>query len=179
VQEREPSAVASGLASCWWSPPWLQQSVLFLGHPSTASVVVLGSLLAGTGIGALAAGWLRAGISARWFWLLPAAAVGISLGMGPLFVRCSVRRWRCGVAAGVFIAAGVLLGLALPSGLMRFPREQRAWFWAVNGACGVRASALSIALAMTLGLRDTALLGAAAYVVAAFVVSACSKACLS
>ncbi|HTU58856.1 MAG TPA: hypothetical protein VMF89_10495, partial [Polyangiales bacterium] len=129
-----------------------------------ASVVVLGSLLAGSGIGALCAGRLR-----RWFWLLPVAAASVSLGMGPLF-RALIGEplaLRCIVAGALFALSGVLLGVALPSGLMRFPAEQRAWFWAVNGAFGVLASALSVALAMTLGLRNTALLGAAAYVVAA------------
>jgi hypothetical protein len=161
---------AIGLGFMLLELPWLQQSVLFLGHPSTASVVVLGSLLAGSGVGSLLAGRLRAGFSARWLWLLPAAAGGISLGMGPLFrsLLGEALAVRCIVAAGLYAGAGVLLGVALPSGLMRFPAEQRAWFWAVNGACGVLASALSIALAMTLGLRDTALLGAAAYGIAAW-----------
>jgi hypothetical protein len=46
----------------------------------------------------------------------------------------------------------------------------------VNGAFGVMASALSVALAMTLGLRNTALLGAAAYVAAALLFQRVSKA---
>jgi hypothetical protein len=143
---------------------WLQHSVLFLGHPSTATAVVLGSLLAGSGVGAALAGRARVSL-----WLLPAAALVISLGLGPLFraLLGQALALRCLVAGGVFAGAGVLLGVALPTGLMRFPAEQRAWFWAVNGAFGVLASALSIALAMTLGLRNTALLGAAAYAVAA------------
>jgi hypothetical protein len=58
---------------------------------------------------------------------------------------------------------------------MRFPSERRAWFWAVNGAFGVLASALSVALAMSLGLRATALLGAAAYVAAALLFGRASK----
>lgn len=149
--------------------PWLQQSVLFLGHPSTATAVVLGALLAGSGLGSLVAGRLRAPLTPDAFWLLPAAALGISLSLGPLFRALLGQSLgvRCIVAAGVFAAAGVVLGLALPSGMMRFPQERRAWFWAINGAFGVLASALSIALAMTLGLRNTALLGAAAYAVAA------------
>jgi hypothetical protein len=71
------------------------------------------------------------------------------------------------VASLVFTVSGCLLGVALPSGMLRFSRERRAWFWAVNGACGVLASALSIAFAMAFGLRNTALLGAAAYAAAA------------
>jgi hypothetical protein len=149
--------------------PWLQQSVLFLGHPSTATAVVLGALLAGSGLGSLLAGRLRSRITPRLFWLLPAAALGISLGLGPLFraLLGQALGVRCVVAGCVFVAAGLVLGVALPSGLMRFPQERRAWFWAVNGAFGVLASALSIALAMSVGLRNTALLGAAAYAVAA------------
>jgi len=169
---------AIGLGFMLLELPWLQQSVLFLGHPSTASVVVLGSLLAGSGIGALCAGRLRAGVPARWFWLLPTAAVAFSLGLGPIFraLLGVALALRCIVAGGLFALAGVVLGVALPSGLMRFPSEQRAWFWAVNGAFGVLASALSVALAMTLGLRNTALLGAAAYVVAALLFQRASKA---
>jgi hypothetical protein len=111
------------------------------------------------------------------FWLLPAAALGISLSLGPLFraLLGQPLAVRCGVAAAVFAAAGLALGVALPSGLMRFPQERRAWFWAINGAFGVLASALSIALAMTLGLRNTALLGAAAYAVAALCFQRASK----
>jgi hypothetical protein len=168
---------AIGLGFMLLELPWLQQSVLFLGHPSTASVVVLGALLAGSGVGALCAARLRAASSARWFWLLPTAAAAISLGMGPIFraLLGHALALRCIVAGGLFALAGLVLGVALPSGLMRFPSEQRAWFWAVNGAFGVMASALSVALAMTLGLRNTALLGAAAYVVAALLFQRVSK----
>jgi hypothetical protein len=145
--------------------PWLQQSVLFLGHPSTATAVVLGSLLAGSGLGSLISGRVHGGVTASWFWLLPAAALGVSLSLGPLFraLLGQPLALRCAVAIGVFLVSGCMLGVALPSGMMRFSRKRRAWFWAVNGASGVLASAL----AMLLGLRNTALLGAAAYVVAA------------
>jgi hypothetical protein len=168
---------AVGLGFMLLELAWLQQCVLFLGHPSTASVVVLGSLLAGSGVGALFAGRLRVGVSGRWFWLLPLAAVGITLGMGPLFrvLLGEALVVRCLVAVCLFACSGVVLGVAMPSGLMRFPAEQRAWFWAVNGAFGVLASALSVALAMSLGLRATALLGAAAYVVAALLFSRASR----
>jgi hypothetical protein len=50
--------------------------------------------------------------------------------------------------------------------MLRFGDENKAWFWALNGAAGVLASVVSLALAMHAGFANVGYLGVAAYVVA-------------
>jgi hypothetical protein len=167
-----------GLGFMLLEGPWLQRCVLLLGHPSTATALVLGSLLAGAGAGSLFAGRFSVLVTPRSIWLLPTAALLTTLGL-PVITSALLDQplaLRCLAAGGMFAGTGALLGVALPSGLMRFAPERRAWFWAVNGAASVVASALSIALAMAFGLTITSLVGVAAYVVAALCLRGASAA---
>jgi len=148
--------------------PWIQKSILFLGHPSYAAAVVLSSLLLGAGLGSTATSRLAPSTARRLMALLPLATLAVTIGMSPLFetalaqpllVRALLDALLCG-------AAGLLMGLAIPTGFVTFGDERKAWFWAVNGAAGVFASALSVGCAMTFGFLVTALLGAILYLAA-------------
>ena len=44
--------------------------------------------------------------------------------------------------------------------------EAKAWFWALNGACGVFAGVCSLALAMAFGFEAVAWMGVGGYVIA-------------
>ncbi len=157
-----------GLAYFTVELAWLGRASLVLGHPSLAATVVLGSLLLGSGLGALGAhrlglgGLRRAGIATpvlvvavtAWLGWLGAADAGLSWG------------WRAaGVAVGVGLA-GVGMGPFFPLGFARFGDANKAWFWAVNGAASVVAAAYTVALTMEIGMLRVALLGAALYGVA-------------
>ena len=63
------------------------------------------------------------------------------------------------------------MGMPFPLGLRAATASRAsdltAWLWGVNGASGVLASVLAIAIAMTFGIAASFWVGFAAYVVAA------------
>ena len=69
-------------------------------------------------------------------------------------------------AAPVLAPCGFLLGHFFPLGMLRFGDEAKAWFWALNGACGVLAGVSSLALAMAFGFEAVAWGGVLAYAIA-------------
>jgi hypothetical protein len=64
------------------------------------------------------------------------------------------------------VPAGFLMGMFFPLGMVRFGDRNKAWYWALNGAAGVLASAVSLALSMEIGFANVAYLGAAIYLFA-------------
>ncbi len=159
---------AIGLSFMSIEIPWLQRFVLFLGHPSTAAAVVIGSLLLGAGVGALRSE--RTGlVRARRLWpLVPIVLGAINALMSPLFEATLglEEPARIAIAVALLLPIGFLLGHFFPLGMARFGDDNKAWFWAVNGACGVLAGACSLALAMALGFQTVAWIGVGGYVVA-------------
>jgi hypothetical protein len=149
--------------------PFIQASILFVGHPSNAAAIVLAALLAGAGLGARLAGRMPASLTRRLIWLAPIVCAGVSLAMGPVF-RSALGlplALRVGLLVPLVALAGTGLGLLLPFGFMQFDERDKPWFWAINGAAGVLAGALSIALAISFGFLATSLVGASCYVLAA------------
>ena len=159
---------AIGLSFMFIEIPWLQRFVLFLGHPSTAATVVIGSLLLGAGAGSLRSERTGAAAARRLWPLVPLVLAAVNVAMSPLFAATLglAEAARIGIAIAVLLPIGFLLGHFFPLGMIRFGSDNRAWFWAVNGACGVLASVCSLALAMTLGFKAVAWIGVGGYVVA-------------
>jgi hypothetical protein len=166
--------VAIGVAFMFVEMPWLQRFVLYLGHPSYATTVVLSALLVGAGVGAM--------LSPR---LVPVArrAVGLVLPVAVLAVNAGLTFvldatlgwplvWRVVMAIALVGPVGVLMGAPFPLGVMLAgTREQgasslRAWFWAMNGMASVLATVVSLVSAMTIGFTATVAVGAAAYALA-------------
>ncbi len=160
--------VAIGLGFMLVEIAWLQRVVLFLGHPSTAATVALGSMLLGAGIGSMLSGRLGeervAGIGL--FIALAVALVNALLEPVMSLTLGAALPVRVLVAAAVLLPASVPMGCAFPLGMTRFGGANRAWFWALNGAASVLASVGSLACAMEFGFLRVGYLGAATYVVA-------------
>lgn len=159
---------AIGLSFMFIEIPWLQRFVLFLGHPSTAAAVVIGALLLGAGAGALRSERTGLGVARRLWPLVPIALGIVNLAMTPLFEAALglTEPVRITIAIALLLPVGFLLGHFFPLGMARFHDDNKAWFWAVNGACGVLAGACSLALAMAIGFQAVAWIGVAGYVVA-------------
>jgi hypothetical protein len=157
-----------GLAFMLVEMPWLQRFVLYLGHPSYATTVVLTSLLFGAGCGAIAATGVNLKILARWGLALPAAVLLANLTWTPMFH--STLGWgfaaRAALSALTLVPAGFLMGFAFPSGMRSFGDAHIPWFWAVNGAAGVLASIFALMFAIAFGFHSTVLVGAGFYVLA-------------
>jgi hypothetical protein len=157
-----------GLAFMFVEMPCVQRFVLYLGHPSYATTVVLATLLLGAGLGSSAAAHAGAAAVRRVLAVLPVLVVALALSSPPLFT--ATLGWsfpaRVALSALLLAPAGFAMGFAFPSGMQAFGQRNGAWFWAVNGAASVLASVFSLAFAIVAGFFATAIVGAAFYAVA-------------
>jgi spermidine synthase len=148
--------------------PWLQRFILPLGHPSHATTAVLASLLLGAGLGSLFSS--KIGVRGlRRFGLAAPLLVGVvNLTLPDLFELTLGWNYSSKVAVAVPLVAlvGVPLGMFFPTGMLRFGDDNKAWYWAINGACGVFSCTLSLALAMEFGLTMVTWVGVVAYAAA-------------
>jgi hypothetical protein len=148
--------------------PLIQKLMLFLGHPSHATTVGLGSILSGSAMGSLAAARLDPALVTRGRLLLPVSIAGVAwLLPGWLLATLGAPLpARVGLSVAVAVPVGFVLGFALPTGMARFGGAHRAWFWAVNGAASVLASVGSIALGPYTGIQGVLWIGVACYLAA-------------
>ncbi len=149
----------------------LQRFSVFLGHPIYSLSIVLFSLILSTGLGSLLSDhvsierknnfivWavLTGGyVMSQLLWL---PDLLLSLDSGSLAVRGLV-------TVSVILPAGVLMGFGFPAG-MRFisavDSRPTPWFWGINGASGVLASAVAVACSIAYGIGTTMALGALCY----------------
>jgi hypothetical protein len=165
---------AIGVAFMFVEIPWLQRFVLYLGHPSYATTVVLSALLVGAGLGAMSSPALARSPRLTVGIVLPVVILILNTGMGSVLgatLGWSLE-WRVAIAIALLFPAGVVMGVPFPLGMMLTASadpesaSERAWFWAMNGMAGVLASVLSLACAMTIGFAATVAVGAAAYALA-------------
>ena len=154
--------------------PLLQRLAVYLGHPSYATTVALGSLLIGAGFGSSIAG--RVGpaqrrlvvllvplvVGATAFLLLWIATVTIGQ---PFAVRVLI-------AATALTLAGAMMGMPFPLGMANFDDRDRSWYWAVNGATSVLASVLALVIALIAGFAVVLGCAVAAYLIAAVMLPA-------
>jgi hypothetical protein len=166
---------AIGVAFMFVEIAFLQRLSLLLGHPAYSLVVVLASLIASAGLGALVSDRLPFG-RARGRLVLAAVLVGLlltasralpvwapavsSLGLGA----------RIAFAAGLMTTLGFPLGMAFPAGMRAFEgdlADELPWLWGINGVTGVIASSGAVMLALEYGITALLVIAAAAYVLAA------------
>ena len=169
--------LAIGVAFMFVEIPWLQRFVLYLGHPSYATTVVLSALLVGAGLGAMMSPKLISFARLTVGVVLPITLLLLNTAMGAVLgatLGWSLG-WRVAIAVALVVPAGVLMGAPFPLGMMlagssdRDTSSVRAWFWAMNGMASVLATVLSLVSAMTIGFVGTVALGAAAYALAGWV----------
>jgi len=146
----------------------VQRFVLYLGHPSYATTVIIASLLVGMGIGSIFAE--RLGLSRlRTFGLmLPAVLALVVVGLPPLFSTTLGLPLivRILITATILAPLGCILGVFFPLGMLHFGDRAKPWYWAINGAFSVVASVMSLALSMEFGFTMVGLLAALGYIIA-------------
>jgi hypothetical protein len=150
--------------------PFLQRFSVLLGHPTYTFAVVLASMILCTGLGSFVSERLR--LDRRAVLALPfAIAVMLSLmsaAIGPV-VGAASRFQLPGRTLTVLAFTGPLsmfLGCAFPIGMRlvgRLAPPATAWMWGVNGACGVMASTIAVAVSMWIGIDANLRLAAALY----------------
>ena len=149
----------------------LQRFSVFLGSPAYALSIVLFSIILSAGIGSLVSDRLILDTRLRFtVWSL---ATGLCLLALPVWLPgvlhgfegsgLGLRAALCLLAVG---PAGLLMGFGLPTGL-RFVAainpQPMPWFWAINGATGVLASSLAVAIGIAIGIPATLTIGGICY----------------
>ena len=158
---------AIGLAFMFVELPLIQRFTPFLGHPSRATTVVLATMLLGAGIGSMAAARIARPRVAMVVLPLIVALLTILLPRAVTEAAGLALFARVLVTIAIIAPCAVAMGFAFPLGMTAFGEENRAWFWAVNGAVSVLASVSSLATSMAFGFTRVLWIGAACYVVAA------------
>lgn len=154
-----------GFAFMFVEVAWLQRFILYLDHPSLATTVALGSMLLGAGLGSMTSAWVGVARVQRWGFFIPLIVLVTNALLSPVFQLTLGFAWslRLMVSVLLIVPTGIALGLCFPLGMQRFGERNKAWFWALNGAAGVFASVLSLALSMELGFPLVATIGAVLY----------------
>ena len=155
----------------------IQQTRLFLGHPTLAVTTILGMLLLGGGLGSgLAGRWPDLVKSKR---LLAVLSAIVLLGATWLFFwpwldqtfRTAPPWERAGWAAISIFPLALLMGIPFPVGLWsvgQYPNGARhvALGWTVNGVMTVVGSAAAVAIAIFAGFQAVLWVGLGAYLIA-------------
>jgi predicted membrane-bound spermidine synthase len=152
----------------------MQRYILFLGHPTYATTVVLFSVLLFSGIGSLLTD--RFGDSPRVHRYLWLPLVGLllivwaNLELVPAWLATAQgwsQPWKILVAVTLLGAMGLLMGMPFPTGvkMLRASGRDRVvpWMWGVNGVCSVLASVLAVYLAVYYGYSTALTVGGACY----------------
>ncbi|MGZ9097935.1 MAG: hypothetical protein ACXW30_06530 [Micavibrio sp.] len=149
----------------------MQIMSMFLGHPVYGLGIVLFSLILSTGIGSMISEFVPVNTVKRailWLGLLVLYTVLLASNIETLlnqFIQADliVRALLC---VSVILPEGILLGFGFPTGIrlvQTVSSKMSTWFWAVNGAAGVVASALAILISIGWGLDKTMLLAGLLY----------------
>lgn len=158
----------------------IQQTRLFLGHPTFALTLVLVTFLVGGGVGSGLSQLAANELIERRPQLATAAVVMLSLLWSWLWSPLSANFLAEGLAARGLVAALSLLPLALCMGLP-FPQalkfvgneggNQVAVAWSINGLMTVVGSIAAVILSITVGFSAVLWLGAGAYIAATFILA--------
>lgn len=155
---------------------FMQQFVLFLGHPVYSLAVVLSGVLIASGIGAGLTPHLERKLGqrrAKWacvgaltviltlygFGLSTAFDALIGLPLPARIAIASVLVALPGLVMGTFVPNGVRTADSIGPGLV-------AWGWGLNGATSVVGSALAVMLSMNLGFGVVLFIGVVIYILA-------------
>ena len=149
----------------------LQRLSVFLGHPVYSLSVVLFSVILFTGLGSMISEYLtlkKPTAIIAWSLVTFAYLVGLLFWMPDLLLSfdsasLTTRAVICMLIIG---PAGLLLGYGFPTGMRLISSandHEKPWFWGINGASGVLASAFAVACSIAFGIDVTILIGAACY----------------
>ena len=158
----------------------IQQTRLFLGHPTLTVTTVLATLLVVGGLGSAAAGrWLPPPARPPAWPVLAVAALAVAWTLlWPLLSQsflAAERGLRVALVIASLVPLAFFMGMPFPLALRhvgRAGRQSVALAWAVNGVTTVAGSVLAITVAIVAGFSRVLIAGILAYVVAAAVLLA-------
>jgi len=141
--------------------PFLQRFSVYLGHPTYTFAIILFSMICFTGVGSFVSDRFPIDRN-RWVLKLP-----LAIGAAVLVLIYTIQpimdatiQFGLPARSLVVIACSapisVLLGFCFPVGMVlvgRLSPDATAWMWGVNGAAGVLASIVAVAISMWLGIH--------------------------
>ncbi|MCX7022317.1 MAG: hypothetical protein NTW26_08630, partial [bacterium] len=156
----------------------IQRYVLFLGHPSYATSVVIFSLLLFAGLGSATTNRLKKRFPLRGLNMTVLAAIGALILVQAFIVPWVLNlampaflAWRFIIAGLLLAPLGFVMGMAFPLGVSRLDEAQSGgmipYVWGINSVMSVMASVLATILAVSLGYSVGLSAGLAAYALAA------------
>jgi len=149
----------------------IQRLSLFLGHPVYGLAIGLFAIILSTGIGSLLSDRLPIsdpGRAAVWSGLLVLYLASLPLWLPLLvgqFETFSIAV-RAAVAVLMIAPLGLLMGFGFPIGMRlvnAIDKRPTPWFWAVNGAAGVLAASIAVAVNIAFSINVSIWLGAVCY----------------
>jgi hypothetical protein len=152
--------------------PFMQRFSVYLGHPTYAIAVILFSMILFTGVGSFFSDKIPVEERPGWLLAIPlaigATIVAITLSIQPLIDATISSELYIRALLVVLVAApvSVLLGMCFPIGMRlveRISPEGTPWMWGVNGASGVLASVIAMAVSMWAGIHMSLFVAAALY----------------
>jgi hypothetical protein len=156
--------------------PLLQRFSVYLGHPTYTFSVILFAMILFTSLGSAISDRLPIDRH-RWLLKLPLAiavsVVALTLAIQPIIdatieLELPVRSL---IVVACTAPVALLLGFCFPIGMNlvgRVSRDAAAWMWGINGACGVLASIVAVAISMWLGIHTNLIFAATLYALLTF-----------
>jgi hypothetical protein len=151
----------------------LSEVGVFIGHPTLSLAVVLGGIIAATGVGSLLSGAVpvERGRLAWLYPLAPALLIAASIVAAPALTDSFAGAGtglRILLSLALIAPPAVGMGLGFPLGLRLLQARGHVvdlgpWMWGINGAFGVCASGLALGLSMVAGIPTTMAVGALCY----------------
>jgi len=150
----------------------IQRLSLFLGHPVYGLAIGLFALILSTGIGSIASDRFpitKVHHAVRWCGVLVVYLALLPFVLPPLVASFEGYPILVRAAAAVSVIAplGLLLGFGFPTGMRivnAIDPRPTPWFWAINGAAGVLAASIAVAVNIAFSINVSIWLGAACYV---------------
>jgi hypothetical protein len=150
----------------------IQRMSPFLGHPTYSLSIVLFSIILSTGLGSLLSERFmptRPSGVMTWLFLLVVYVLTVPHWL-PALTHSSLESAglvaRSAISVAVILPIGLLMGFGFPMGMrLVMNRDDRPtpWFWGVNGAAGVLAAGLAVAISIAFSIDTTIRVGAFCY----------------
>ena len=149
----------------------LQRLSVFLGHPVYSLSIVLFSMILFTGIGSMISEFFslnKPGSIVLWSVVTGIYLIGLTFWLPDTLLSfdSSGLMVRAAICMALIGPAGLLMGYGFPTGMRLISSandRQKPWFWGINGASGVLASAFAVACSIAYGIDMTIIIGALCY----------------
>jgi hypothetical protein len=149
----------------------LQRMSVYLGHPLYSLSVLLFTLILTTGIGSFLSERWKLDSRAKfaiWSALLAAYIAALPLWLEHLLLAFGDVNLvlRAAVCVITISPAGLMMGFGFPTGMRlvsAIDKRPTPWFWGINGAAGVLASIVAVAVSIAFGIHVTLMVGAICY----------------